>query len=122
MPPTGSKIPQTVLMMLLQQENLMNYILSAHCENNQDSDYERNSLNSVIHVPLMVLLYNSTCNSNEHRTILTSHKNGMPLVRFMFESICRHREEHQGKPDVEDPENEQVLEWFERLAIKLLTN
>lgn len=109
-------------MMLLHQENLMNYIVSAHCENNQDSDYERNSLNSVIHVPLMVLLYNSTCNSNEHRTILTSHKNGMPLVRFMFESICRHREEHQGKPDTEDPENEQVLEWFERLAVKLLTN
>jgi hypothetical protein len=23
---------------------------------------------------------------------------------------------------MEDPENEQVLEWFERLAVKLLTN
>jgi hypothetical protein len=53
---------------------------------------------------------------------LTTHKNGMILMRFIFESICCHREENQGKPDIEDPENEQVLEWFERLAIKLITN
>lgn len=112
MPPAGSKLPYEVLVMLLNQEQLLHYITNAHCENNPDSDYERNSLNSVIHVPLMVLLYNSTCNSGEQRAILTSHKNGMPLVRFVFESICRHREENNGKPDIEDPENEQVLEWF----------
>jgi hypothetical protein len=54
----------------------------------------------------MVLLYNSTCNSHEQRQILTTHKNGMILVRFIFQSICCHREENQGKPDIEDPENE----------------
>jgi len=36
----------------------------------------------------------------------------MPLLSFIFEAICKHREEHQGKPDTEDPDNEQVIEWF----------
>jgi len=63
-------------------------------------------------VPLVVLLYNATCNSQELRQILTTHRNGMPLLSFIFEAICKHREEHQGKPDTEDPDNEQVIEWF----------
>ena len=93
-----------------------------HCENNPDSDYEKSCLNSLIHVPLVVLLFNSIANNSELRTVLTTHKSGMPLFRFIFESICKHREEHQGKPDVDDPDNEHVLEWFQRLVIKLITN
>jgi hypothetical protein len=54
--------------------------------------------------------------------MLTTHRRGLPLVRFIFDSICKHREEHQGKPDVEDPDNEQVLEWFQRISVKLITN
>lgn len=99
-------MPYAILLMFLNQDALINYMMEGHCENNPDSDYEKNFLNSTIHVPLMVLLYNAICNSQEGRQLLTTHKNGMPLLRFMFDSICKHREDNQGKPDTEDPDNE----------------
>jgi hypothetical protein len=39
----------------------------------------------------------------------------------VFESICKYREESNSKDDP-DTDDEQSLEWFERLALKLLTN
>lgn len=116
------KLPQAVLTMVLNQTSLVNYILTSSCECNPDSDYERTSLNSLIHVPLMVLLYNSTCNSAELRSLLFQHPHGIALVKFMFKSICQHREDMKGQQDAEDPENEQVLEWFDRLMVKLVAN
>lgn len=90
-PPAESKMSQSILLLFLDNARLVEYILLGFCENNPDSDYEKNFLNSVIHVPMMVLLYNSVCNSAELRQTLTAHKNGMLLVRFIFESICKHR-------------------------------
>ena len=106
MPPAESKMPQSLLLLILDHDKLVDYILLGYCENNPDSDYEKNFLNSVIHVPLMVFLYNSICNSAELRQTLCTHKHGLQLVKFIFESICKHREACDGQSDVEDPDTE----------------
>ena len=74
--PAESHIPSVVLQMFLASEPLVVYIVEKHFENNPDSDYEKSILNSAIHVPLLVLFYNSTCNSSELRGKLIMHQNG----------------------------------------------
>jgi hypothetical protein len=119
--PSSSDLPSNTLNLFLKSKDIICYVVNRDWQSG-DSDSEDEAIEPSIDKPLLVFLHNASVNDESLRHLIATSSAGQGIYSSLFTGICKHRECDKEEDESSDEETDEVIDWFERLTLKLIVN